>query len=66
MKHLTWELPSSIEVTTSQTASVITVYDAIWIHHGDDLEHKFLSQLFCLWSITDKEIDDTLHHVRGV
>ena len=62
MKHLTGVLPSSIQVASSQTTPVVSIDDSIWIHHGNNLEHKLVSKLDSFWVITDQELNDSLHH----
>jgi hypothetical protein len=37
-------LPSSIQVTTSQRAPVVSIYYAIWIQHWNYFKHEIIPQ----------------------
>ena len=66
MQGLVGHLPSSIKITTSQTASIVSVDHTIRIEHGDDLEDKVLSKhsrLFIVW-ISQKG-ENAAHHPRS-
>ena len=51
MKPLMRSLPTSIEVTPCQGASVVTINDAIRIEHGYNLEDEFLAQHLCFFVV---------------
>lgn len=55
--------PSSIQITPSQWASIITVDDAIWVQHWHNFENEILPQDFRLhicWIC--QEVQCALHH----
>lgn len=47
MKLLIWLYPLSIEVYASQVAASVSVYHAIRVEHGHDLEDEVVSQEPC-------------------
>ena len=57
-----WLLPLAVEVAADEGTSVISVYDAIWVKHGHNPNHKVLSQLFAF--LAQQLIYEPIHHMR--
>lgn len=66
VKDSTWSLPSSVEVLTTQRATVVSINDAIWVENWHNFENEMIPQCFCLRSLARKKIKDTFHHPRGI
>lgn len=47
VKEPVWLLPFSIEVATKERATVVAVYDTIWIEHRDNSYDELLPELVC-------------------
>jgi len=65
MEYLRRRLPSSIQVTASQRASVISIDHSIWIQHGNNLKNEQFSKRLSFNSITCEEFNDSFHHPRA-
>ena len=62
MQPLMRSLPTSIEITARQGASVVTIDDAIWIEHGYDLEDESVSEELGSFFIAHQEVEYPIHH----
>lgn len=65
MQQLARPLPSSIQVTACQRASVVSIDHAIRIEHWHDFEHVVLPENFGFLGVRiDQEVESPLHHPR--
>ena len=63
MQHFWRSLPSSVQITSCQRASVVSIDHAIWIEHWDHFEHKILSQQLCFRRCRiAQEVESSSHH----
>ena len=66
MKDLRGRLPSTIQITTCQGASIVTVDDSVWVQHRDNFEDEVLSKNLGFWYFSTREVvNSTLHHPRA-
>ena len=54
--------PLAVHIGAHKTASVIANDDSIRILHGNNFEHKCISEQFGLGIFADQEIDHAIHH----
>ena len=47
MKDFGGRFPTTVEVTSSEGAPIITVDDAVWVEHWNDLEDEVFSEEPC-------------------
>lgn len=66
VQGFTGEFPSTVQITTSKTASVVPVNNAVRVKHRYDLEDKFVSKIVGGGIVTDEEVDQPLNFPRGV
>ena len=60
---LVWGLPTPVEVTACQRASVIAVYNSIGVEHGYNLEDVLLAQQLGLVALrVCEELEHSSHH----
>lgn len=59
-------LPAPVQVLPTETASVVTVDDAIWIQNGHYLEYEVVSQSLSLGRVASDEVNYAFHHPRAV
>jgi hypothetical protein len=64
--HLARSLPPPIQVLATQSASVVAIDDSIGVKHRDYLEDEMFPQSSGLKSIAGEEVNDSLHHPRGI
>ena len=62
VKYLSRGLPSAIQVSSRQTASVVAVDYPVGVKHRNDLENELLSEDVSLRGLTNQKIDGSLHH----
>ena len=63
MQHFWRSLPSSVQITSCQRASVVAIDHPIWIEHWDHFEHKILSQQLCFRRCRiAQEVKSSSHH----
>ena len=58
--------PLAVEVAACHVCPVLSVYHAIWIQHGNDLEDKDSAQTLSLAGGPSKKVNQTPHHPGGV
>ena len=56
-------LPSTIEVNTKETDSIVAVDDAIWVQHRNNLDDEFVSDFLSLWVVAKEPIYHTMDDV---
>lgn len=63
MQHFAWSFPSSVQVTACQTASIVTIDNAVGVQHRYDFKNEILSQKLSFYRVrVCQEVQDPFHH----
>lgn len=61
-----WMFPSTIQVATRQRATIIAIYDTVWIHHRHEFNNVLIPKHFCFTRIRiSQELYGATHHPRA-
>jgi len=58
--------PLPVQVVTSQRAPVIADNHSVWVEHGHDFEHEFVSENTRALFIRQQIIEKSLHNPAGI
>ncbi len=52
MHKFKWVPPAPIQISTNQASSIVAIYDAVNIQHGQKLEHVLIAKILRLFRRT--------------
>ena len=66
MQDSRWVLPAPVQILTTETAPIVSIYHTVRIEYRDYFKYEMISQGLRLRCMTRNEIYNALHHPRAV